>query len=215
MRTTSLGLLAAITVASAVTTFAQTSAVPTISSPRGSAATQVAGTWATVDGNQRYRDGKWIAVDYGRPVLRGRTNIFGSGADYGKAVLAGSPIWRAGANQTTTLTTEAPLVFGGTTIAPGTYSVFVELKEGGWTFVLSTQPRQEKYDRNEKVAAWGSYNYDPTHDVVRVPMKLMTSSVSVEQFTIGFVNMTQRGGSLAMWWDTAFAVVDFTVGQAS
>lgn len=215
MRSTILALAAAIATTGVATTYAQTTGVPTIASPRGTAATQVAGKWVTEDGNERYREGKWIAVDYGRPVLRGRTNIFGSGAEYGKAVLAGAPIWRAGANQTTALTTEAPLVFGATTLAPGIYSVFVELKEDGWTLVLSTQPRQEKYDRNEKVAAWGSYNYDPKHDVARVPMKLMKSTVSVEQFTIGFVDMTQQGGSLAMWWDKEFAVVGFKVAEGS
>ena len=40
--------------------------------------------------------GKWIEITYSRPILRGRTNIFGTGADYGKAVSDGSPVWRAG-----------------------------------------------------------------------------------------------------------------------
>jgi hypothetical protein len=44
-------------------------------------------------------------------------------------------------------------------------------------------------------------------------MKVSTSSVIVEQFTIGFVNMTQQNGALAMWWDKTMATVDFKVGQ--
>lgn len=184
-------------------------------SPRGTAAVQVAGSWgpAAQGSGQRYTGGKWIVVDYGRPNLRGRQDILGSGAEYGKQVTAGSPVWRAGANQTTTLTTEAALTFGAKTLQPGTYSVFVDLKDGAWTLVLSSQPYQEKYDPQNKAATWGGVNYDPKHDVARVPMKVMTSSVSVEQFTIGFVNMSATGGDLAMWWDKTMATVPFTVGK--
>ena len=53
-------------------------------SPRGDAATQIGETW--------------ITVNYGRPILRGRTNIFGAGDSYGQTVNAGAPVWRAGAN---------------------------------------------------------------------------------------------------------------------
>ncbi|HTV02748.1 MAG TPA: hypothetical protein VMF13_19515, partial [Luteitalea sp.] len=49
-------------------------------SPAGQAAVQVGGSWQTDDKGQRYSGGKWIVVDYSRPLLRGRKNIFGSGA---------------------------------------------------------------------------------------------------------------------------------------
>jgi hypothetical protein len=90
-------------------------------SPPGTAATQVGGAWSAPDkdGEQRHSGGKWIEVTYSRPILRGRTNIFGSGADYGKKVLAGAPVWRAGANQTTKLMTEVPLEIGGKRLDPG------------------------------------------------------------------------------------------------
>ncbi|MDO8837281.1 MAG: DUF2911 domain-containing protein [Vicinamibacterales bacterium] len=185
-------------------------------SPVGSAATQVGGTWAEPQPGAapRYRDGKWIVVEYGRPILRGRGDVFGKGADYGKTVTGtGAVVWRAGANTTTRIRIEAPLVFGDKTLAPGEYSVFVDLKEGAWTFILSTQPYQQKYDRANKTDTFGAYNYSPQFDVVRVPMKVSAGGVTVDQFTIGFVNMTQQGGTLAMWWDTTMATVDFKVGQ--
>src|SRR5689334_11083652 len=74
-------------------------------SPAGTAATQVGGTWSAPDknGETRYQNGKWIEIEYSRPILRGRTSIFGSGADYGKKVTDGAPVWRAGANTTTLL----------------------------------------------------------------------------------------------------------------
>ncbi len=184
-------------------------------SPTGTAATMVGGTWGAPDkeGERRYTGGKWIEVTYGRPMLRGRTDVFGKGADYGKAVNAGAPVWRAGANQTTKLKTEVPLEIGGKKLAPGEYDVFVELKEAGWTLILSTQPTQEKYDPNDKTKIWGSYGYDAKYDVVRVPMKMVTPQVSVDQFTIAFADMSDKGGKLAMVWEKTGAVVPFTIGE--
>ena len=93
----------------------------------------VGGTWSAPDkdGERTYSGGKWIEVTYSRPMLRGRTDIFGKGADYGKTVNGGAPVWRAGANQTTKLKTEVPLMIGGKKLAPGSYDLFVELKEAG------------------------------------------------------------------------------------
>jgi hypothetical protein len=184
-------------------------------SPAGTAATQVGGKWAQdkPEAAPRYSGGKWIEVTYGRPVLRGRTEIFGKGADYGKKVSDDAPVWRAGANQTTRFATEAPLVFGGKTLPAGEYSVFIELKAGAWTLVFSKQPFQATYDPNDKTATWGSSNYDQAQDVLRVPMTVGATPYSVEQFTIGFIDMTQGGGKLAMWWEKTVATVAFTVGS--
>jgi len=212
-----------LTLLAAAFTLAQTAvptAKPTPSGPRrtasppGTAATQVGGTWVNPESEERrYTGGKWIEITYSRPILRGRTNIFGTGADYGKTVNAGAPVWRLGANQTTRLKTEVPLEIGGKKLEPGEYSLFVDLKEAGWTFIVSKQPYQEKYDPNEKVKTWGSFGYDPKHDVARAPMKMMTPANSFDQFTIGFVNMTDKGGGIAMAWEKTGAVVPFTVTQ--
>jgi hypothetical protein len=183
------------------------------SSPPGQSAVQIGGTWQAGDGGQRYTGGKWIVVDYSRPLLRGRKNIFGSGAEYGKVVSDGAPVWRAGANATTTLTTQVPLLLGGKTIAPGVYNVFVDLKPGNWSLVLNTQERQPRYDPNDKVKLYGAYNYDSKQDVVRVPMRMETSDVTIEQFTIGFVNATDRGVTMLMVWETTCGEVDLAVAK--
>jgi hypothetical protein len=188
---------------------------PMPASPRGTAATQVGGKWVVEKEGAapRYREGKWIVVDYGRPILRGRTDIFGSGADYGKKVNDDGPVWRAGANQTTRFKTEAPLVVAGKTLAAGEYSLFVDLKPGAWTLIFSNQPHQTKYDPNNKTETFGAYNYDPKFDVLRVPMTTSTGALSIDQFTIAFVDMTQQGGTLAMAWERTVATVAFTVGS--
>jgi hypothetical protein len=183
-------------------------------SPQGQASVQVAGRWEkTPTGGQRYVDGKWLVVDYGRPLLRGRANIFGTGADYGKTISDGSPVWRVGANDTTRLTTQVPLAIGGKTIPPGVYNTFAELKAGAWTLVLSTQPRQPKYDPNDKVLLYGSYNYDPKFDVLRAPMTVRQGDASVEQLTIGFVNVTAAGATLSVAWEKTVATIDLRVAQ--
>jgi DUF2911 family protein len=113
-------------------------------SPTGTAAAQVLGKWVKPAGHsdfalggENYEGGKWIEITYERPLKRGRS-LWGSGANYGKDALVGTPIWRAGANVTTRLKTEVPLVIGGKIVAAGEYSVFIDLKENNWTFVLST-----------------------------------------------------------------------------
>jgi hypothetical protein len=184
-------------------------------SPSGSASAHVLGKWTNpgketfVLGGGNYEGGKWIEINYGRPLKRGR-NVFGSGADYGKATLIGAPIWRAGANTTTQLTTEVPLKIGTATLTPGTYTLFVDLKENNWTFVVSRLVAQAKYDPNEKVAVYGAYNYVPDKDVVRVKMKLETLPHSHEQLSWEFVDMTATGGTLALTWDKTQALVPFT-----
>ncbi|MFN2387285.1 MAG: DUF2911 domain-containing protein, partial [Thermoanaerobaculia bacterium] len=72
-------------------------------------------------------------------------------------------------------------------------------------------PHQMKYDPNDKAATWGAYNYDPKQDVVRAPMKMMKPAVSVDQFTIAFVDVTDKGGKFAMAWGRDAGVVEFKV----
>lgn len=205
-------LLSVVVLSGAMGALSFAQAIPDVKlvpSPLGQAAIQVGGKWdKTAEGGQTYRDGKWIVVDYGRPLLRGRKDIFGAGADYGKFVNAGAPVWRVGANDTTRLTTQVPLEIGGKTIAPGVYNVFVELKPGNWTLVMSTQPVQEKFDPNDKVRLSGATNYDPKFDVLRAPMSVRVDNPSVEQFNIGFSTVTDAGATLYMAWDKTVATID-------
>ena len=172
-------------------------------SPAGTAATQVGSKYS-----------KWIEVTYSRPILRGRADIFGSGATYGKGLLAGAPIWRAGANVSTRIKTDVPLVIGGKTVPAGEYSVFIEIKgEKDWTFVLSTygalvNPKEPKPDH-----LWGAYGYKADKDVLRAPMTVSASPVRVDQLTWGFTDVTEQGGTLQISWAKAVAAVAFTVGM--
>ena len=188
-------------------------------SPVGTASAQVlgkfvkpAGRGAPTLGGENYEGGKWIDITYGRPLKRGR-ELWGSGADYGKAALVGTSIWRAGANVSTRLKTEVPLIINGKTIAPGEYSLFIDLKENNWTFVVSSYGALQTFDPNNKEALWGSYFYTPGKDVVRAPMKLETLPHSAEQLTWQFIDMSNNAGSIAIRWDKVLASVPFRVGS--
>ena len=191
-------------------------------SPEGSAQAQVLGTWTKPArpgftlGREVYQGGKWIEITYGRPLQRGR-DLFGSGADYGKAAndvgapgLPPPPVWRAGANKTTRLMTEVPLTFGKTTIPAGEYSLFIDLKLPEWTLIISTWPAQAKYDPNDKTALWGAYGYTPDKDVARVPMKLDKLPYEVDQLTWSFVDMKNNSGRIALTWGNTMASAPFT-----
>jgi hypothetical protein len=189
-------------------------------SPRGTASVQALGKYGTPPngrgapalGGEAYQGGRWIDITYGRPLKRGR-DLWGSGANYGKAALVGAPIWRAGADVSTRLKTEIPLVVNGTTIAPGEYSLFIDLKESNWTLVVSTWRAQQKYDTNDKTALWGAYDYTPDKDVLRATMTMETLPHSREELTWEFIDMTDAGGSVAISWDKQMAYVPFTFGH--
>ncbi len=169
-------------------------------SPAGSSATQVGGKYVKPPGADEpvYQGGKWIEITYGRPIKRGRDLFAGTGANYGKAVNPDAPVWRAGANVSTQLKTEVPLVINGKTVPPGSYTVFIDLKPNNWTLILSSWEAQTRYDPNNKAALWGAYEYTPDKDVVRAPMTLSTLPMAVDQLTWNFADMTDAGGKLVI-----------------
>lgn len=167
-------------------------------SPPGSSATQIGRSW--------------IELTYGRPILRGRTGIFGSGPDYGRKLLDGGPVWRAGANNTTMLRNELALEIGGKRVPPGAHALLIDLKSATeWTLIVSDQPVQRAFDERNTTELWGGYNYTPARDVTRAAMKVETVPFAVEQLTWGFSDVTPSGGTLRIWWDTSMASVPFKV----
>lgn len=191
-------------------------------SPEGSTQVQVLGTWtkparpAFTLGRETYEGGKWIEIKYGRPLQRGR-DLFGSGPNYGKSAndvgapgFPAPPVWRAGANKSTRLSTEVPLMIGTTTVPPGEYSLFVDLKLPEWTLIISSWGAQDKFDPANKTALWGAYGYTPDKDVVRVAMKLDKLPYDVDQLTWSFVDMKSNGGRIALSWGNTMASTPFT-----
>ena len=177
-----------------------------VASPPGASATELGGRYTE---RQGYVGGKWIEIEYGRPIKRGR-DLFGP-ADYAEALNDGAPVWRAGANVSTRLVTEVPIVIGGKRVAPGEYTMFIGLQPEGWTLIVSTWAAQLSYDTSNKTALFGAFDYTPDKDVVRVPMKRETLAHSFDQLTWEFIDVSETGGSLAVIWDNQMASAPFTV----
>ena len=202
----------AVTAASAALLVAQAPVPVRSPSPAGTAAIQV-GTWNADDKpGARMATGKWIDLIYGRPIKRGRGDLFDAGAAYGRTLKGGAPVWRAGANALTRFKTEAPLVFGAKTLPAGEYSLFIDLKgPTSWTLILSSQPAPVTDDLNERMKLWEAFVYSPTQDVLRVPMKVESLPYSMEELTYVFTDVTGASGTLRLMWDTVMASVAFTV----
>ena len=224
MMSTNITMAVVVVALSAVAAAQQPAARPM--SPEGSAQVQVLGTWVKGErpaftlGRESYQNGKWIEITYGRPLQRGR-DLFGSGADYGKAAndvgsatLPAPPVWRAGANVSTRLKTEVPLVFGKTTVPAGEYTMFIDLKLPEWTLIISQWPAQLKFDPKDKTALWGAYGYTPDKDVARVPMRLEKLPFQVDQLTWTFLDMKNDSGRMALMWGNTLASTPFTAVAA-
>ena len=178
-------------------------------SPDGLASTETGGRYAG-GRTPYYIDGKWIEVSYGRPIRRGR-DLWGNDQTYGMWLNRGARVWRAGADVSTYLMTEATLGIGGAEIAPGGYSMFIDLKPDDWTLIVSDWQPQRRYDPDNDGELWGSYGYTPDKDIVRVSMELAELPWSVDQLTWLFLDMSDTGGRLAIMWDRTMAAVPFSI----
>ena len=178
-------------------------------SPAGSSAAQLGGVF---DARTGYVNGRWIEIRYGRPLKRGR-DLFGP-ADFVDFLNDGAPVWRAGANQSTRLTTDAPLSIAGRSIPAGEYTLFIDLAPNDkWTLIISRWPAQTTYDEANKAALWGAYEYTADRDVVRVPMRIERLPHAFEQLSWELLDITPKGGVIALLWDRKLASVAFTVGE--
>jgi len=90
-----------------------------------------------------------ITLTYHRPAVKGRT-IWGGLVPLGK-------VWRAGANENTTISFSSPVTIDGQKLPAGTYGLHVLPADHEWTFILSTVS-----------SAWGSFSYDEAEDAARV-----------------------------------------------
>lgn len=136
--------------------------------------------------------GATISVEYGRPSLKGRPES--------KLMPAGTP-WRTGADVATIITTDKPLTFGSTTLAPGSYTINTQPGDKEWHLILG---------KLESPQQWG-IPYLPNLEIGRVPMKLDRAAESVEQLTIT-IDPGQTP-SLHIAWGHTVASVGFRVGS--
>jgi len=125
--------------------------------------------------------GKKVTISYSRPSMKGR-KIMGELVPYGK-------VWRTGANEATSLTTETDLNIGGTKVPAGSYTLYTLPAEGTWKLIINKQTGQ-----------WGT-EYKQDQDLARVDMTKAEIAVPVEQFTIALDQASNDSCDLAMEWE--------------
>jgi hypothetical protein len=138
-------------------------------------------------------DGANIAITYGRPSAKGRTDA---------ALMPPGKPWRTGADEPTLLTTDKPLTFGKLVLAPGTYTINTQPDAKEWQLIIGKWggPGQ-----------WG-IPYDPSLETGRAPMTAAKTSAPVEQLTIA-IDDTPAGGTLKVEWANSSASIPFTVAK--
>lgn len=134
--------------------------------------------------------GKTVHIDYSSPRAKGR-KIYGSLVPYGQ-------VWRAGANEATTLTTAANLSVGGKEIPAGTYSLFALPNEDKWSLIVS-----------KKTGEWGVPYPGEGDDLLRADMQTSKLGSPMENFTI---TLSPKGNActLQMDWESTRASVDLS-----
>lgn len=139
--------------------------------------------------NQKAEISQWIGlvkvtITYHSPNVHGPAGRDRTGHIWGELVKYGmfddgfgpskEAPWRAGANETTTISVSHDVKIGGMDLRAGTYGLFLEIQPSGpWTWVFSTQ------------TGWGAYQYDPKFDVLRISA-MPEASPYTEFLTYGF-----------------------------
>lgn len=91
-----------------------------------------------------------IEINYSAPSVRGR-KVWGGLEKYGK-------VWRAGADQNTTVSFSKSVMIDGKELPAGKYGFFIiPNKEGDWVAIFSKTNDQ-----------WGAYSYKQSEDALRV-----------------------------------------------
>jgi hypothetical protein len=114
--------------------------------------------------------------------MKGR-KIMGGVVSYGR-------VWRTGADDATSLKTQADLDIGGTTVPAGDYTLYTLPSEGTWKLIVNKQTGQ-----------WGT-EYDQSKDLARIDMKKTSLTSPVEQFTMSFAKKGANSADLVLEWET-------------
>jgi hypothetical protein len=120
-----------------------------------------------------------VSIEYGRPELKGRDML-------GK--MQAGAVWRIGANEATTITSDADLDFGGKRVAKGKYTMIARLAEAGkWTLIVSSK---------------GAFQFDDSAKLAEIPLTFGEAKDSAEQLTL---TLSSKGadGTLEIAWGTA------------
>jgi hypothetical protein len=122
-----------------------------------------------------------ITVNYHRPLANGR-QIWGKVVPYGQ-------VWRAGANENTTITFTDPVTIDGQPLDKGTYGLHMIPGENQWTVIFSKDSKD-----------WGSFSYKQEDDALRVNVKPQPTE-AYNALAYDFDDVKPDSAVVTMRWD--------------
>ena len=130
-----------------------------------------------------------IKMAYSRPLVRGR-KIFGELVPFGK-------LWRTGASDCTTISTNEDITLGNNILKTGTYSIFSIPSENEWTIII-----------NSDITLHGETGYDEKKDVMRFTVPTEKTTNFYETFTIELNDINSKGeGFLKIEWENTMVKI--------
>ena len=130
-----------------------------------------------------------ITISYHRPLVGGR-KIWGGLVPYGQ-------VWRAGANENTTIEFSDPVTIEGKPLDKGTYGLHMIPNADEWSVIFS-----------KNSTSWGSFTYDQKEDALRVNVKPQAAELR-EALTYDFDQVKPESAVATMRWEKV--AVRFTV----
>lgn len=136
-----------------------------------------------------------VTLHYDRPAVKGREGkIWGQLVPYGFTDLgfgtSKAAPWRAGANESTTISFSTDVLVEGKALPAGTYGLFVAMGPGDATFIFS-----------KNFTSWGSYFYDDKEDALRVKVNTVALAESVERLKYEFMDEKENSATIALIWE--------------
>ncbi|HMJ06094.1 MAG TPA: DUF2911 domain-containing protein [Chthoniobacterales bacterium] len=122
-----------------------------------------------------------ITINYHRPLVKGR-KVWGELVPMGK-------VWRAGANENTTIEFSTPVSVEGKPLPAGKYGLHMIPAADTWTIIFS-----------KMTVAWGSYSYNQAEDALRVMVKPHPAQME-EALKYDFEDLQRDSVVVTMNWE--------------
>jgi tetratricopeptide (TPR) repeat protein len=122
-----------------------------------------------------------ITINYHRPLVNGR-KLWNNVVPYGS-------VWRAGANENTTITFSNPVQIEGQSLDKGTYGLHMIPNADEWTIIFS-----------KNSTSWGSFTYDKAEDALRVTVKPVPTDMH-NALTYDFDQLQPNSAVVEMEWE--------------
>ncbi|MHA7058215.1 DUF2911 domain-containing protein [Aquimarina sp. M1] len=134
-----------------------------------------------------------FTIFYNRPSKKGR-KIFGG-------IVPFDQVWRTGANEATTFTTDQDILVDGTLLKSGTYTLWTIPGQNSWKVIFNDHQYNWGVDFRD-----GSPSRDPKYDILTIEVPVQRLLNVVEQFSIYFQEANSFTIMYIAWDQTAIAV---------